>query len=109
MGVKQICEDGAESPIAFFRFEIMRSNPSTPRVRLINILTPEAAQTASNILQTVRQRKAAEALQNPPPIPGQTATNALPAQPLPESRSRTYGEHLHEMAQHYRRTIRRSE
>lgn len=109
MGVRQVCTDGTESPISLFRFTIRRGDPSSPRAMGIGILTGVQGQSLTNRLERIRQRRAAEALQNTPPIPGQTVTNAPTVQPMPESRNRTYGEYLDEMAQHYRRTTRRSE
>lgn len=108
MAVKQTCDDGAESPLAYFTFEILRSNPSPVRAHGVAILTPEPSQSAAEGLRAIRQNAASEAESNAPPIPGVIQFEP-PRSALPGGTNKTYGEHLDDMSAHFAKTGRRSE
>lgn len=108
MAVQSVCRDSAESPVAFYRFEIMRSEPSAPKAKAIGVLVPDLTPSASDALKQIQLRKAAEAATTVPPTPGQTVTNAPPqGRALPDSTPRTYAEHLDDQARFYSRQSRK--
>jgi hypothetical protein len=65
MGVKSICLDGAESPMAVYRFEVRREGPTAPVARAIGVIAPLPDFRLDDVL---RDRKELEK-PLPPPVP----------------------------------------
>lgn len=98
MEVKQISKDGAESPTLSFKFDVRRYDPEA-----VIYLTKDQQWQVVRALQ--------EAERNAPPIPGETRPQPPPPpqSALPGGTNKSYAEHLHEMAEHFAKTGRRSE
>lgn len=127
MGVKSVCNDGTESTLKLYKFDIRRAGPPTPKARTIQILRGEESpepNTLSNKLQRLRESRPIE----PPPVPqtqpqrrGERGPippasewpkpDVRPARalPLPGGRNETYAQHLDRMAEFYAKPGRRNE
>ena len=93
MGVKSICADNEESPMALFKQDIRRDPPKAPTAHLVYKAEPQPSQTLSNAFRT----RTMIAL---PPTPGSAATNQFPG-PLPNGRPETYSDSVIRMQEFY--------
>lgn len=52
MGVKSVCADGAESPMALFRMDVRRDEPKAPRAKVVAL--PVAGQSGTTLRDAMR-------------------------------------------------------
>lgn len=95
LGLRSICSDGDESPVSLFRLDVRRDPPKAPKAHVVSLLKQSPAESLSNAVRVIRQRKA---LTDPPPPPGQTNVPVRSASPLPNDQGSTsYSEAMEEM------------
>lgn len=55
MGVKSVCADGAESPMALFRLDVRRDPPKAPNARIVSLpVAPSHVSTLRDAMRAVR-------------------------------------------------------
>lgn len=87
MSLTSICEDGSESEPVLFKLDIRRAEPPPPSIRVIELIDgSDVTNRLQHAMRNFRKRR----LVNEPSVPG--ATNIQVGSPLPNARSRTYGQ-----------------
>ena len=84
MGVKIVCSDGEESPIAIYRVDVRRDPPKAPKAHSIIVAPGPTGMTTEQIIQ---HRYAT------PPSPFRQSSGG----PLPGGEPKTYSDHMIEM------------